>query len=397
MVRALHVVSLSVGAFATLAACADPPFDEAPHLAAPQAQTLGGPVLAHPTVVPVLFAGDPFVDSLTQFHAALPTASYWHTTTAEYGVGALSTLPAIVSTDAPPTSDDELQAWLRANADGSHPGWPRASADTIYAVFLPDGAALTLGDGTSCKVFEGYHSETTDAVGGSLLYAVVARCIPSVDTKISLDRVTGTASHEYVEAATDPHPFTAPAYLGIDADDYVWSIAPGVELGDLCENRATAVEDLVAGFAAQRTWSNAAAAAGDDPCVPAAPGSVYIAATPQALDDVDVLPADGGAPVRTKGLAIPVGETRTIGLALWSTGPADIHVDVIPGHCTARALPDPLKFTLDRADGHNGDVLQLTITHVAAGDLGGNEFCITTETTDPIPDADAQWFGFIAN
>ena len=66
----------------------------------------------------------------------------------------------------------------------------------------------------------------------------------------------------------------------------------------------------------QRTWSNKAAPAGHDPCVPALPGEVYFNAAPVLNDNitVDVI----GQTSRCKGVKIAVGETKTIEIDLFS-------------------------------------------------------------------------------
>src|SRR5262245_16902638 len=84
----------------------------------------GGAVMAHPTLVPIFFAGDPDVDALTQFSHWI-IASRWLTAVgAEYGVGAGSVLGPVQRSDAPPSSISDRQIIdlvFAGLADGSFP------------------------------------------------------------------------------------------------------------------------------------------------------------------------------------------------------------------------------------------------------------------------------------
>jgi hypothetical protein len=366
----------------------DAAFAEAPHPAAPQAQSGGGPVQTAPVIQPIFFAGDSAMQTQVEgFLGALATSEYWHTATAEYGVGGLTILPTIVVTEAAPTSDTALQAFLRSHADGTHAGWPTPSVNTNFAVYTPAGVSVSTPFGTSCQAFGGYHDETTTTTGGPLVYSLLPRCDPS------LDSLTIVTSHELVEAATDPLPFTQPAYQNTDTEHAIWMFVPGGELGDMCEYVAAAAQQLVGSYYVQRTWSNASAAGGHDPCVPALT-TPYLTAAPVLAEDVSI---DLGPPqgtLTTKGITVPLGMSKTVEVDLFSDAPsADWTVKAFDAAPLA-GNPNELTVALDKTSGHNGDKLMLTITRLRAPAMGGaSEFVLSSRVNNM---SVSLWWGFAA-
>ena len=363
-----------------------PAFAEAPHGQAPQVKSGGGAVLATPKIVPIFFTGDDAIQAQTeQFLTQLAASPYWTTTTHEYGVGALTIAPTIVSTDTPPTSDQMLQTWLAAQLDGTHAGWPAFDPNAIYSVFLPDGVTLSTPFGDSCSAFGAYHDEAPGTQNTKIVYALMPRCQGGIDS------LTVSTSHEFIEAVTDPHPESDPGYQLVDDAHIVWEFAPGGEVGDMCEFVGLAPQRLVGTFAVQRTWSNVSAAAGHDPCVPAL-STPYVSAAPMLTDDASF--DDGSGMMKTtKAVKIPVGMTKTIDIALYSDAPtADWTVKAIDA-AQLYGSPKELSFTWDKTTGNNGDVLHLTITRVSAG-MGGSEFLISSR---PSGVSDSIWFGYVSD
>ena len=192
------------------------PFVEASHASQPIVMSQGGNVLAAPKVDPNFFAGDGTMQPQVEtFLTQLAASPYWPAITAEYGVGALAITPSIVTADPPPTTDAALQTWIQSHAGVD---WPANDADTIYSVFLPAGITLTASFGTSCAAFGGFHEETPD---GTIVYALLPRCDDAIDD------LTVLTSHELLEAASDPHPYTKPAFNIVDDEDVMWEVAPG--------------------------------------------------------------------------------------------------------------------------------------------------------------------------
>jgi hypothetical protein len=369
---------------------APPAFAEADHGNAPQVMSGGGIVLAAPKVQPIFFANDAAAQAQVEaFLGQLAGSSYWTATTAEYGVGPISPLPTIVTTDAPPVDDPGLQTWLAAHLDGTHTaeGWPGVpDPNTIYSVFLPVGTPFA----GACTQYGAYHDESTTALNAPFSYALMPRCVSM--TRDAMEMLTSATSHELIEAATDPLPFSAPAYVKLDSEHFVWGRTPGGELGDMCEYVQTADQKLVGDFIAQRTWSNVAAAAGHDPCVPAADGA-YLGVAP-VLDE-DIMISSHGGNFMTKGITVPVGMSKTIDVQLFSDAAADdwtvtaYDAAVLTGTGTAT-----LSFQWGKQSGHNGDKLRLIVTRTKANSGGrGSEMVVASTLHNQIV---SMWWGYVA-
>jgi hypothetical protein len=97
------------------------------------------------------------------------------------------------------------------------PAVPQPSPNTLYFVFLPPGATITLDGGASCSNFCGYHSD----INRQIFYAVMP--YPDCTGALSvLDALTSTSSHELCEAITDPVPGQG------------WYDDKNGEIGDIC-------------------------------------------------------------------------------------------------------------------------------------------------------------------
>src|SRR5262249_9512097 len=148
-----------------------------------------------------------------------------------------------------------------------------------------------------------YHAEST-AQNMTVAYAVLPQC---PDTGY-LD-VIGNASHEFNEAATDPRPSSNPAFFGFDDDHLAYEFFNDTqdELGDACEFYPSPFymddESEQFNFLVQRQWSNQSAAAGHNPCVPAARTPYFnMTVFPEQLDSFMVdMRMIGYGRVQTKG------------------------------------------------------------------------------------------------
>jgi hypothetical protein len=360
-------------------------FTPAPHPALPQVLALGGPVLATPKIQPILYASDTGASDIVAFLAELAATTYWSDVTSEYGVGPVTILPAIMLTAAPPAaiSDATLQSNLVSNTSGASPAWGAADANTIYFFAMPQGTTDTYGGGTSCTDFGGYHSTVTSG-SVTVAYAVVAYCPGFDGAGVDITAVrTSNASHELVEAATDPFLRSRPAYAQEDDGDIVWEAATGGEVADMC----TFDDDALfvppgSKYTIQRSWSNAAAKSFQNPCAPRGTPAPYFNSFP-ALTAVKI--SARGTLVDTKGVSIPIGQSKTIDVNLVSTGP-------MPGPWTIHAYdygyytggPTNLGLTLDKASGKNGDVVHLTIkVNGSNARLGGEAFLLLSEYGTP--------------
>ena len=201
-------------------------------------------------------------------------------------------------------------------------------------------------------------------------------------------------SHEWVEAATDPvdalggafslTPPPGSAYFLVDADHVVWGLLGGSEAGDLCESEGLAYfKPADVGYAVQRTWSNARAAASHDPCAPDLPGNPYLNSAP-VLPEVVTFSSSLTGTLVTRGITIAPGQSATIDVDLFSDvdtgGPWSVTAeDLIYKNYGSYGLPETLAFSWDRTSGTNGDTLHLTITVTRGSVIGGaHAFLITS-------------------
>jgi hypothetical protein len=386
--------------------------------------TSGGPVLAMPKIVPVFFSNDDLtgiVPQLADFTSKVGGTQYWAAAVTEYGVGAATgETPVMLTETAPATiADTDIQTWLAGKLNGDDPAWPAADDNTVYALFYPSGTTITQSGGPgggqqSCTSFGGYHDNITlDANHGTMnvAYAVVPRCA-SFDMFTGIDAVTAAASHELIEAATDPYPSVDPAYSTVDELHFYWQRAlGGGEVGDMCaqfDGSFTKFAELP--YLVQRTWSNKAALAGQDPCVPPLPGEVYFNAAPELNDSLSV--SVFGQTITEKGVQIAVGQSKAVDIDLWSdastNGPFYVHLDDVSSLNSGgspllsfKFSPDDPVVTCPTGDppgavcvsGQNGQKLHVTITVNAAGKHNTESFFIVSQRPGQMNEA--LWVGLV--
>ncbi len=205
-------------------------------------------------------------------------------------------------------------------------------------------------------------------------------------------------SHELVETATDPFPDSDPAYTQEDDADIVWTLVTDGEVADMCEFNDDA--NLIppgSTYMVQRSWSNAAAARFENPCVPALTTTPYLNSFPR-LGNVSY----AAGHITTQGIRIPLGQSQTIDVALLSGTPmaqpwgvaAYDYDEAILG-LTADSTLMPASF-----DGGNGDSFRLTISPTGADSyLNGEAFIIWSDYGNPgDPDFESQLtMGLITN
>ncbi len=344
-------------------------------LAPPQVLAFGGPVLATPAIVSVTFAGDPLADQLEDFVASVGCTPYWRAVGADYGVGdAVASTPVRLTETAPSTIDDTgIRAWLAAKIDAANPQFPRPGADTVYVVWYPDSTSITLQGSSSCHNFGGYHQGGKLNDGTPFTYAVLPRC--KGDDQSGLASLTLAASHELIEASTDPQPETMPAYSFPDANHIGWGLFVGAEVGDMCElDNDDAYVAPGFPWVVQRIWSNRAAWAGETPCIPADSSSYFYAtAVPTDIATLNLT----GTPQSYPAVHVPVGTTGTVAVQVVSNGSGSgtmqlqaIDPDVLFGQ------PSRMNLTLDTTVAAPGATVHLTIEKVIGDSLGVEPFLL---------------------
>jgi hypothetical protein len=213
----------------------------------------GGPIIG--SVTPVVVNWNANVDARIQqnmvpFLNALGTSDMWSLIASEYGTqrnanagsqngqaGTQQTIGfgsatsyTLSQTTSTTLTDSTIRTALSAAITASTV--PQPTANTLYMITLPPGSKETRGGQTSCAAggFCAYHSNYNNN-GVSVRYAVL------LDTSVDcasgcgsdgdyLNNATSVASHELIEAVTDP--------LG-QQQNYsdAWDGAQG-EIGDLC-------------------------------------------------------------------------------------------------------------------------------------------------------------------
>jgi hypothetical protein len=332
----------------------------------------GGSVVPSPKIRLLYFSGETLDTQVNAAVAAWLASPIWTAQTTEYGVGAAtSTAVTLTETPAAMLDDVGIQAWLATKLGGGDAG-ADAGADpafgptdnttlqsTLFVLFYPSTTTITFSGQTQCNSFGSYHSDTMVA-GKSVSYAVVPRCT-AMATDLALN-----AMFNGLAFATDPRPTATPGYYGFDSAHLAWQVAFfGAEVPSACQVFPAAMID---GGSYLRSWSNAAMSAYHDPCIPHADATPYFASVPIMTDDLMVF---GNA---TKGVKIPVGQSKTIDVELWSDG-ATSGPWTVSAKLQLGMAPDP-QFTWDRTTGTNGEKLHLTITPTAAG---AKTFIITSK------------------
>jgi len=269
------------------------PFVTAPHAPLPLLDPHDGVVLASPQIVTITFPGYTHRADVEAFGDFVGTSSWLHTVGAEYGVlGASQTAKIVWPTPAPDgLTDQDLRALLAQGiTDGTLPAPPPSGNELVYVVYWPANVVLdasSAGAGVLCLrgsfhsagglFTAGYHESAPAPGGGRVPYAVVGDCDDSVD------EITTTASRELIGCATNPYEVDLSGYLLDTAADDPWLMnLDNGEAGYMCE-RETATRE--GAYALHRSWSNAAARAGQAPCVPADPTDVYanVSASPAQI------------------------------------------------------------------------------------------------------------------
>ena len=343
----------------------------------------GGAVLKNAVIVTVTWPDDLKAVDLETLGDTIGQGQYWKDTVSEYGALAGVSGEANhvrIATPAPATFADKELATFVADSVTSGLFPTPATGDPVYILYLPKTTSLLLNGKSACAQGVGGYHDSTKVGLKSVAYAIVPRCGSSFDS------VTVSASHELVEAASDPYPRSRPAWTGFREEDLAWEFFQQFqsENGDACEfyrdsDLGAGVESGLA-VTVQRSWSNKSAAGGHDPCVPAFKGVTFFNTTPLALEDVTVdLSALGGSTVNTKGIKIAVGATKTIPIGFYSDGPVGAWtINAVMGGI-AGGNKSGVDLSLDVTSGENGQKAYLTITVNTAGKTGAELITVVSK------------------
>jgi hypothetical protein len=355
----------------------------APHTAMPQVDYNGGRVLQNPKIVTITWAQDDaqMVSRVQQFGDIITSTAWWTAVSAEYCqqpgnqpcIGPGSSGGHVVISDPSPTdfsdssqgAESTLQTFIHdhvVGGDGITADFPTPDDNTLYVLYFPPGVTITLDGSGSCDSFGAYHNTMQLPFANQLLNNVAYAIIPRCGTKESTTTVS--ASHEIIEAATDPDiGQTSLAYYMLNQ---LWAIAGG-EVGDLCEGiGSSGTTTTESTFVVQRSWSNKSAASGHNPCVPIPSGDVYFNAAPR--QQKVILPKAGATAVLT------LDAFSDAPMAPWTLTATDFAQ-------FQQQLP-LLSFSFDKTSVQNGDVIQLTITAKGTMPSSGDEFIVSSKDSN---------------
>ena len=279
--RLLVVVTLALGLCSE--ACSGGPFIAAPHTPLPLIAGHDEKVIAHPQLVTITFPGYAYTQKVQAFGDFIGNSKWLKTVGTEYGVGAATHVAKVVwpAAAVDQTTDQGLRTLLGTGiTSGTLPAPPTGTSSLVYIVYWPSNVVLDAsgqGAGVLCQhgsfhsagglFTAGYHDSFTAPNGTRVDYAVVGDCSESIDA------ITTSASRELIGTFTNPFEFENSGWL-LDvrsADPWFMDTSSG-EVGYMCE-RELAVRE--SSWALHRSWSNAAALASTQPCLPSPEGTVY--------------------------------------------------------------------------------------------------------------------------
>ena len=271
------------------------PFVPATHPAYPQIPRNQGVVLSGMKLVTIVAANeDPSVASaLFGLADTITTSAYFTTVGADYGIAPPAQSVHITGGTVSSDMTAAQMVTFISSAIQNHPE-AAVSANVFYMLYLPQGYwdVTSQGTNTNCQLGHGgYHTVTQNGTP----WGMAIHC-PGGLSRIQDLGISG--SHEIVEAASDPQPGSGYRMPSFNAQapwtGTPWTFGSGGENGDLCFGTST----YVSGFKLQRIWSNTAAAAGGDPCLPAIGEPFYNVSAPQSWYTV---PAGGTVQVPLTG------------------------------------------------------------------------------------------------
>ncbi len=141
---------------------------------------------------------------------------------------------------------NELEAQVRAGV------LPKPTVNTVYMIHFGPEIKISIEGMSSCSAFGGYHNNGKMKELGDFFYSVLPDCTNGANPESTLSNATFVASHELIEAVTDPFPTpgSKPAY------PQAWNTIAGEEISDLCAWNETTFKGSSRNYTITKNWSN---------------------------------------------------------------------------------------------------------------------------------------------
>ena len=312
----------------------------APHYAMPQVVNLaGGSVLKTPKIYLVFYPGYTYETQLQTMASALGASTYWAAVTKDYGVGSIQLAGTLELTgETPPAAvmDSDIQTYLGGKLASGAFGTPDPAPSTRFST-RPRRPSRSRNVGLSAIA-----TELQDLRRLSLrLRAQPDRRRAAAELRVR--RHPDVHRARWSNPAGQRHGGGEPRVgRGGDgplpvheqrsrlrllrASTTIISSGScsggGGEVGDMCVGeQAPFYKPTDVGFMAQRIWSNSFALAGHDPCVPNIAGQAYFQSAPLLTEKISFSSPLLNGTLETQGVTIPVGQSKTIEVDLFSDGP----------------------------------------------------------------------------
>ncbi len=235
----------------------------------------GGPVIANVNVVKVNYGAgtyQPYVSgtgagTMSAFYGAVVGSPYfswlntdYHTSTQTIGYGSFAgdkSITPSAANNGSTITDAQIQAEIQRQIGLGV--LPAATANTYYAMYFPKGKKIQQGTSYSCQSggFCAYHGTIKN--GSSYIFYGVhpdnstgSGCDAGCGTSTPFNNWTSVASHELIEAVTDPAVGVATTY----ASPLGWYNKTYGEIGDICNAQQGTVTVGGVAYTVQKEWSN---------------------------------------------------------------------------------------------------------------------------------------------
>ena len=237
----------------------------------------GGKVVQNAKVIKVLYGSGTYASFVTGTGAGTSVASFFKGVTSSLYFGWLTeyntsnpaqviglgtyggsvTITPATSRNGATISDSQLQAELSAQMTAGHLAAP--TNNTIYMVFFPKGKHITQGGSRSCVSggFCAYHG-TFKRNSQNVYYGVLpdmsagSGCDTGCGTSTPFGNQTSVASHELIEAVTDPGYGLATVF----GPPLAWYDQFNGEIGDICTAIQGSLSTSTGTYTVQKEWSN---------------------------------------------------------------------------------------------------------------------------------------------